>query len=373
MPGQCVKTPIAVISFDRPDYLRQVLDSLSAQDGGVDGSCLHLFQDGHHSFRRGRDVADPASIEACIAAFRAVFPEGHVHLARRNLGVAGNLGRAERYLLGHLRAPVAYFFEDDLVLAPHYLQALDVLAGFALADERIGYVAAYGDHRAPPGADPSSLVPMEHNWGFALTRRHWLEQQPILRAYRALLAGHDYRDRPHRAIFEFFWALGTGAEGTSQDCARQVACRVLGRVRLRCTAVLARNIGRVGLHMTPNVYDTMRYGEARLWTGPPPALEPPGDALIHALIAEDRAAGQALLGVDSSPPVLNTPAPLRLPNVPLDHDWLVRLLYRGLLNRDPDPDGLRHALQALDSGQLRPEQLVRSFVDSEEFRRHHGR
>jgi hypothetical protein len=46
----------------------------------------------------------------------------------------------------------------------------------------------------------------------------------------------------------------------------------------------------------------------------------------------------------------------------------VTALYRGLLGRDPDPEGMAHALQRLQDPASRPEGLVRDLVVSEEGR-----
>ncbi|WP_431272814.1 hypothetical protein [Dankookia sp. P2] len=171
-----------------------------------------------------------------------------------------------------------------MLLAPHYLTALGALAGLALADERIGCVAAYGDHRAGAGSDPARLIPMEHNWGFALTRRHWLERQPLLLAYRRLLAGVDYRDRPHRRIHEFFWSHGYGIEATSQDGAKHLAALVLGRLRLRCVPCYGHYVGQQGLHWSPAFYAASGHAETRLCLTPPPRFEMPSDQRMGELL-----------------------------------------------------------------------------------------
>ncbi|HEU4825046.1 MAG TPA: hypothetical protein VFS85_01120, partial [Dongiaceae bacterium] len=100
---------------------------MQRQRPGIDPDRIHLFQDGAVNRYSGVRYADDSAIEACVRLFREVFPRGHVHASVPNIGTCENFLRAERFAFVTLKAPVAYFFEDDLVLSPHYVSALDVL------------------------------------------------------------------------------------------------------------------------------------------------------------------------------------------------------------------------------------------------------
>jgi GT2 family glycosyltransferase len=80
--------PIAILSFDRPDYLRAVLKSLFKQVSPHDR--IILFQDGAHNTYSGRHKADPIKIDSCVRLFHRYFPRGEVHLSDENLGIAWN-------------------------------------------------------------------------------------------------------------------------------------------------------------------------------------------------------------------------------------------------------------------------------------------
>ena len=77
------------------------------------------------------------------------FPNGAVFESNDNLGIAMNFDRAERYVFEILSADAAIFFEDDMIISPVYLEVLGRLIERALEDERIGYVAAFGNFAAP--------------------------------------------------------------------------------------------------------------------------------------------------------------------------------------------------------------------------------
>jgi hypothetical protein len=266
-----IDCPIAVISYNRPDLLQRFLESLKQQTVAVNPARVALFQ----------DHGDPAEAR-CVEVFRAAFPEGEVFQADSNLGVALNIDRAERHVFETLGAEVAYFFEDDLILGPHYLEALGQLAEFALAEERVSYVAAYGAHRidaAEQVARSTELVPMDHKWGFALTRRQWERQKPIIEPYLEIIRQRPYRQRDHAAIKAYYRKLGYGVAGTSQDGAKDVAGAVLGTAKLMSLACFARYEGRDGLHMRPELFEELGYGETEVFTGAPAFTLPTSDQI----------------------------------------------------------------------------------------------
>ena len=341
-----------LLAFDRPALLARVAESLAAQQPALDPARVHLFLDGAYCPHRDALVADPAQVDRTALAFRRIFPTSQVHRAPHNLGVAFNYDRAERFAFETLGAEVGYFFEDDLVLSPHYLATLDRLAALALQDERIAYVAAYGDHTLDVAAQRAAqrqLRPLEHLWGFALTRRHWLERQPILAPYLDLLRDHNYRDRPHMPILEHWWRQGVGAEVSSQDGAKVACARLLGRLR----------------HCTPEVYQAAGFHRTQLFPAEAPldGLVLPDAAGMAALLAADQADARAQLRVA---PEFRLAWPAQA--LPLDAAGLVTLLYRALLGREPDDGGLADHVRELDEGACSPAQLVQGFLQSAEFK-----
>lgn len=136
MPGDY---PIAIMSFNRPQYLEPVLQALSAQTHcHMPQRPISLFQDGVVNRITGQPQADPKDVESCIALFRLHFPHGTVFESTENLGVALNFERAEHYAFETLNADAALFFEDDLVVSPFYVHSLEHLLAIAETDDRIG-------------------------------------------------------------------------------------------------------------------------------------------------------------------------------------------------------------------------------------------
>ena len=293
---------IAVLSFDRPHYLKPVLKSLRAQISPQDN--VTLFQDGAFNRFSGRMKADPARIKECVRLFRAIIPWGKIVESDHNLGIAFNYERAETHVFEGLGSERALFLEDDMVLSPNYLDVTGQLLAMADQDARIGYVAAYGDFWASQSeqrAGARQLMPMHENWGAALTRTSCLAERPFRKAYLDLVRDVDYSRRDHERIIEFYAQRGWKTNTTSQDAARWIACLERGAVRITTKACHAHYIGAKGEHFTPALYRARRYAKSIMFKGDLQQLAPPSTGDIAAWLAAEK---QRFLGKAT----LNSPA-----------------------------------------------------------------
>lgn len=279
--------PIAIMSFNRPGLLKDVLLSIKDQTVDIDPHRLFLFQDGAYP---DTPEAHAAQTE-CISIFRDIFPKGSVMDASENLGVAFNFDRAETHVFEGLGAEAAIFFEDDLLLGPHYLEALLQLTRFALDEPRVAYAAAYGNHRAPLGEQKrraSEITRLGHKWGFVLTRRQWLAQKEIVDGYLDILRGRNYRSRPHTNIIEYFQNLGYGVKATSQDAAKDAASFVIGTVKINTFPCFARYIGKVGLHSNEAFFEREGFDNTEIYNDNMPTFDFPSSTLLDQWVDEDR-------------------------------------------------------------------------------------
>lgn len=240
-------TPIVIYAFNRPEYLERLCLSLRAQQGVLlDEANLHLLQDGAISPRSGVRFAEDEAIEANIAAFRRIFPRGQVHAAPDNLGIALNLQRGETLVFETLKAEVGYFFEEDLELGPFYLAMLEAIRAQLPAHPQLGYFAAYGNHRIPGDPARPGFIPLEHHWGFGLTRRCWQALQPWLAPFHQIWRESDYQARPHLRLVEVYLGKAVASTQSSQDVSKTLACADLGFGRVNTSVCYARYIGRQG-------------------------------------------------------------------------------------------------------------------------------
>lgn len=299
--------PIVIIAFDRSDYLRLTLESLLAQVGAdVTHRPIYLFQDGAINDFSGRQHCDPAVVAANVAIFQSLIPHGTAMPASANLGVARNFHRAECFVFQDLQAEAAIFLEDDLVLGPYYLKTLEKLIGLALGDERIGYVAAYGNHRASAEEQRrrrTELMLLGHNWAFALTRRQWLRQKPYVDQYMDIVGTSDYRGRDHARIVQLFHSWGLGAPGTSQDIAKTHAAVLTQTAKINTFACFGHYIGKQGLHFDPEQFKKMGFGDTAVMNEDVFELVPPSDDRLKQILDLSRASAmhenKAIPGFDS--------------------------------------------------------------------------
>lgn len=185
--------PIAIMSYNRPDYLVQVLESLKAQKkSNLLGRRIALFQDGWLSLSSGKSRVDPSVSAKCIDIFHEIFPNGEIFAGEINLGSTLNYDRAERFIFETCGASAGIFLEDDLVLGPVYITVLEKLIDRAIKDERIGYVSAFGNWKLSTGDQlkrARKLRPLYLLWGFGLTKQHWLKCRPYIEQYLELIRG----------------------------------------------------------------------------------------------------------------------------------------------------------------------------------------
>jgi hypothetical protein len=285
--------PIFVMSFNRPAYLRQVLESLKSQiDGHIDQRTIVMFQDGATNPYSGEQCGSEDDIERCVEMFQLFFPESQIFSSPVNLGVALNFDRAERYGFEELATDAVVFLEDDLVLGKYYFSIIDRLIEIFQKDERVGYVAAYGDHTKgieDQNAHRPRLIGLTHNWGFALYRRQWLRMRPHILQYLNLVERVDYRYKDGQAIRDLFASWGYGCPAISQDAAKTIACCIDGVIKINTYVCNAKYVGSQGLHMNEKLYTERGYEKTQLYPVPVTDFLPLDAESYQVLLRDQRA------------------------------------------------------------------------------------
>ena len=91
-----MKLAVAIMSFNRPHYFEQVLQSINEQtDKDVD---FYLFQDGAINKYSWRRCANQSDITKCIELYEYYIPKGKIHIHDTNVGTAENFNKAEEVL-----------------------------------------------------------------------------------------------------------------------------------------------------------------------------------------------------------------------------------------------------------------------------------
>jgi hypothetical protein len=292
--------PVVVMAFNRPDYLRETLASIAAQPCVAAGRReVHLFQDGAVNFHSGNRYATDEEIAASTAVFRELIPSGTVHAAGANIGIALNFDRAERYVFLERRFSSACFFEDDMVLGPHYLATLQRFLDFAMSpasEGLVGHVAAYGHHKASLEEQRRrrrDVMMIGHAWGFGITRAHWLEMRELIDPYIKLVSDCDYRNRPKSRICGLHKAFGLARQALSQDAIKLIATTKLGRARIMPFICQARYVGQHGVNFTPEAFARRGYGQEAIFPEEQADFAWPTPDQLRAFVEKERAPMEA--------------------------------------------------------------------------------
>tara|TARA_R100000995_G_C3481708_1_gene124313 strand:+ start:173 stop:1033 length:861 start_codon:yes stop_codon:yes gene_type:complete len=244
-----MKLAVAIMSFNRPHYFEQVLQSINQQtDKDVD---FHLFQDGplnKYSYRRCGNSSD---INKCVELYNYYITDGQVHRHSTNVGIAENFNFAEELLFNGLNYDYVLFLEDDLVLSPWYISIIKKMLK-AYDGTNVGMVCAYGDHNISLDAQfkyPNMIKSIDHLWGYATTKESWQKRKPYYDEYfNTFIKGKDYVMRDHNKIFKWYNEIGFNTLATSQDAARTIAMIRAGQVGVSTVTNNGEYIGKVGQH-----------------------------------------------------------------------------------------------------------------------------
>jgi len=253
---------VAIISFNRPHYLQQLVGSLE-KNTCLESTDFHFFQDGAVNKFSGRKAAQPNQIRLAVQCAEAArLPCKSVHVRRENVSIG--IHQFEAYEWMTRRYDVVLVLEDDVVVSPHYLRIMRVL--FDCVSGRNDVFSASSNFvRACPADDIQRFLSKAslangHWWGEIFAAKRWARIRPHFMEYFDLIRGIDYAQRPHAKILELFSRRGFGGKATSQDAGKDLAVMRAGMQRARLVVNRAIYIGRQGTHCDPALYDRSGWG-----------------------------------------------------------------------------------------------------------------
>jgi hypothetical protein len=146
-----MKKALALITYSREHYLALVLPSILAQRIGdklvSEVYDVYIFQDGWWAGETSENRLGHAAISTMLEGHPQ---KGRVFGQNMNLGVALHFDFIEKLLFVENAYDFVAFCEDDLILAPGYMAALDQMGDRFANDPRVGMVSAHpGDCTVP--------------------------------------------------------------------------------------------------------------------------------------------------------------------------------------------------------------------------------
>jgi hypothetical protein len=274
-----MKTPIVLTAYNRPDYFKQVLDSVSSQCWDRKVYCVI---DGPR-FKEDVDL-----VKKSFELSKQIIPHCETVVANSNQGVAKIMKYARELVFKDHEFLI--LIEDDSVLQPHYIQQLDLLIDKFRDDERIAMINCFGEHHRSKKTHKYSyidysgeqnnkvslqeqennkdkLILMDHLWAYAMRKSSYEKIYDILESYWNLLP-QEYRFRPHGEILNLMSSIGADPNKivSSQDSCTSAAFAARGMIKISTFTNNFEYIGEIGEHSRPDNFRSAGWSDQDIFT-----------------------------------------------------------------------------------------------------------
>ena len=223
--------PILLFAYNRPDHVQRCIASLQANTLSAD-SDLFIFSDA------ARTTADTDNVKAVREMTRRVTGFRSVTITERqeNWGLARSIIDGVTTLVKRYGRVIVV--EDDLVVAPYFLQFMNDALETYKDEERIGHIQAC-DFTKNPSLPDMFLIKWTGSWGWATWERAWRFFEPD---GRKLL--HELEERKLTRQFDF-----NGKYGFTRMLRRQIEGKnnswaIRWNASLFLRDMLSLNVGR---------------------------------------------------------------------------------------------------------------------------------
>jgi GNT-I family len=180
--------PIAIFVYKRPEHIRRTLAALR-ECPEFDCSPIYIFCDGPRTAEE-----ESAVLQARTAARKALGGQGQMIESSKNKGLAASVIEGVTHLCkeyGHV-----IVVEDDLVVAPHFLEFMNTALNRFENDERVMQISG---HMFPVAAfadrTQSLFLPFTTSWGWATWARAWQNFDPNVTGWEQLKSDLRVRRR----------------------------------------------------------------------------------------------------------------------------------------------------------------------------------
>ena len=272
-------TAIVLIGYNRPNYFKEVVDSLAPQ---VSDKPVYLFLD-----KPQEEGQTPMMAEQEQYA-RSKFKKLAVVKRPVNFGCGMNIIDARDKIFSlHERA---FIIEDDMVLDKNYIEYCEKLWDWSQQFSNVGAVQGWSHCLMTPAQKKRNnkvVFPTFQNaWGYLMSAEVWKSIRQHMLDYVSFIREVPYANRDNLRISRFMKTyrdrsfspdganpvrldqLSQNQEReflencpTGQDGMTYLALRHMGLVRLAPVANRATYIGKSGIHSTPAMYNKSRLGE----------------------------------------------------------------------------------------------------------------
>lgn len=162
------KVGIAVIGYNRPDYLQQVVNSLEANPESQTLPFIFFLDGGPKAtILENKQIINKSKI-----ANKRIIERPN------NFGIAKNIIDARRFMFDNLKFDKAFIFEDDCVVSPDYIRFVLNLSSWALQNySNVGIVKGWAACQMEANQKLTHLNEVKesssHLWAYCLDRKTW--------------------------------------------------------------------------------------------------------------------------------------------------------------------------------------------------------
>ncbi len=259
-----MKEAILVIAYNRLDYFRKTLESISLNS---ESKQLPIYLSIDYP-QRDIDTRDEH-----VQLFKENFPFGKVLYRQENRGGCVHTIDARRQIFDHLKYNLCYYFEDDTVVAPYYIKTLKNIYDF-VGGEDIFIIQAWRKCLLTYKEKVDKLNDLQmnknvHQWAYLMPRSGWdIIKETLYEYEEKFLNNIHVKDRNHKAIRDWlrdkFRIAISDTSVTSQDGISKTAAKMLGLKRINTFVNHALPIGAIGEHMNEQKWENSGYNNMKL-------------------------------------------------------------------------------------------------------------
>ena len=273
-----ITAPVILFVYNRPSHTKAVLRSL-LQNPPAAESDLFVYSDAPADDGARPTVEEVRRIVRGISGFRSVTVterESNYGLARNVIeGVTDVVNRFGRVIV----------LEDDLVVAPHFLDFMNDALEIYKDDPQVGHIHGC-EFTRNPALPPTFLIKWTGSWGWATWQRAWQHFNPD---GKALLSELEQRGLTRR--FDFNGKYGYTRMLRRQTEGRNHSWAIRWNASLFLKDMLSLNAGRSLVVNTGFDGSGTNCGNGEIYTT---SLYPERLTVEHLPLTENEAARQAM-------------------------------------------------------------------------------
>ena len=162
--------PILLFVYNRPEHTRRCIESLTRNALAAD-STLYIYADGAKDTTQQTTVDEVRSYLRTISGFKTV----NLIERKENWGLARNIIDGVTTQVNHYGKVIV--LEDDLVVAPYFLQFMNDALETYKDEPKVGHIQAC-DFTKDPSLPDTFLIKWTGSWGWATWERAWKHFNP---------------------------------------------------------------------------------------------------------------------------------------------------------------------------------------------------